>query len=65
MVENSIEKKYSDPLDFANAVFKDFERDGHRAGRLKEDICYRNMLFNKKLDVMNDEFDEFIAALVA
>ena len=65
MLENSIEKKFGEPLDMATKVFQDFETKDFKAKRLREDLCHRNVIFNKKLDVMNDEFDEFIAALVA
>ena len=65
MVESTIEQKHGEPLDFANEVFKAFEGKDFRSKRLREDLCHRNVLFNKKLDVMNDEFDELIAALVA
>ena len=65
MVENSISKIYGEPLEFANKVFENFETDDFRSRRLQEDLCHKNILFNKKLDVMNDEFDEYIGALVA
>ena len=65
MVEGSIDRKYGDPLDFAEEIFKPFEGENFKSKRLREDLCHRNVLFNKKLDVMNDEFDDHIAALVA
>ena len=65
MVENSIEKIYGEPLEFANKVFENFDTSSFRSKRLREDLCHKNILFNKKLDVMNDEFDEFVGALVA
>ena len=65
MVEHSIDKIYGEPLEFANRVFEGFETSDFKSKRLREDIVHRNILFNKKLDVMNDEFDEFIGALVA
>ena len=65
MVEHSIDKIYGEPLEFANKVFEGFETSDFKSKRLREDLCHRNILFNKKLDVMNDEFDEFIGALVA
>ena len=65
MVENAIGRAHGEPLEFADKVFEGIESRDFDVRPLREDLVYRNMVFSKKLDVMNDEFDEYIGALVA
>ena len=65
MVDNAIGRSHGEPLEFAHKVFEGIESKDFETRPLREDLVYRNMVFSKKLDVMNDEFDEYIGALVA
>ena len=65
MCEEVLSQKYGEPLDVAKAVFAEFETDEFKSGVLKTDMTAAHILFAKKLDVMNDEFDTHVGALVA
>ena len=58
-------KKYGEPYDVAANIFKDFETKDFRARKLRDDLTGARVMFHKKLDVMNEEFDTYVGALVA
>ena len=49
----------------AATIFKDFETKEFRARKLRDDLTGAKVMFHKKLDVMNEEFDTYIGAMVA
>ena len=65
MHEEVLSKKYGEPLDVATSIFKEFETKAYKAERLRDDLTGNQVLFAKKLDVMNEEFDTHIGAIVA
>ena len=65
MCDEVLEKKYGEPLDVATAVFAEFETKEYKSRKLREDMTGAHVLFAKKLDVMNEEFDTHMGALVA
>lgn len=58
-------KKYGEPLDVATHIFKEFETEDYKAKKLRDDLTAQKVFFAKKLDVMNEEFDSYVGALVA
>ena len=65
MWDEVLAKKYGEPIDVANAVFEEYEKDDYKSKILKVDMTGSKILFAKKLDVMNEEFDTYVGALVA
>ena len=65
ITDERLAKKYGEPYDVAANIFKEFETKDFRARRLKDDLTGAKVLFHKKLDVMNEEFDTYVGALVA
>lgn len=65
MCKEVIAKMYGEPLDIASAVFTEFEKPEYKSGHFKTDMTGAHILFAKKMDVMNDEFDAHMGALVA
>ena len=63
--DERLEKKYGEPYDVAANIFKDFETKDFRARRLRDDLTGQRVMFHKKLDVMNEEFDTYVGSLVA
>ena len=60
-----LEKKYGEPYDVAATIFKDFETKEFRSRKLRDDLTGARVMFHKKLDVMNEEFDAYVGAMVA
>jgi hypothetical protein len=52
-------------IDIANKVLEPLEKDHYKYEHISSDLIHKNMLFHKKLEVINMEFDDKIAALVA
>ena len=65
MLDENIGKKFGEPYDIAAEIFREFEGKPFRSKQLRHNLTAARVLFSKKLDVMNDEFDTFIGALVA
>lgn len=65
MAEEILSKHYGEPYDYASQIFKEFETKQYRSQRLRDDMTGASILFSKKLDVMNEEFDTYLGALVA
>ena len=60
-----IAKRYGEPLDVATTIFKDYQTKQFNVKRVKNNYVGQRVMFTKKLEVMNDEFDTYIGALVA
>jgi hypothetical protein len=65
LVDEKIENLLGDPLTIAQEMLAPFETPAFKSEKLVNDLYHKNVLFHKKLDVINSEFDEMIAALVA
>ena len=52
-------------MDVATTIFKEFETEDYKVPCVKDNLTGARVLFTKKLEVMNDEFDSYIGALVA
>ena len=65
MEDEHLAKHYGEPYDVAANIFKEFETKAYRARRLRDDLTGMKVLFAKKLDVMNEEFDTYIGAILA
>ena len=60
-----LSKQYGEPYDVAAEVFKEFETRPFRTRRLRDNMTGARVFFCKKLDVINEEFDTYVGALVA
>ena len=49
----------------ATNIFSEFETKDYKAPRVRDNITGARVLFTKKLEVMNEEFDTYIGALIA
>ena len=58
-------KKNGEPLDVATHIFSEFETKDYKAPRVRDNLTGARVMFTKKLEVMNEEFDTYIGALVA
>lgn len=65
MFEEVLSKKYGEPIDIAQHIFAEFETKDYKHKLLRNDLTAKNILFSKKLDVMNEEFDQLVGAMVA
>lgn len=65
IMDERLAKKYGEPYDVAATIFKDFETKDFRARKLRDNLTGGRVFFHKKLDVMNEEFDTYVGALVA
>ena len=65
MQDEILSKKQGEPYDVAKVIFKDFETKAYKSEKLSQDMTGAEVLFNKKLDVMNEEFDIHVGAMVA
>lgn len=65
MNTEQLEKNYGEPYDVAANIFKDFETKDFRSKKLRDEMCGKRVMFVKKLDVMNEEFDSYVGSLVA
>ena len=52
-------------MDVAENIFKEFETKAYDSDKLKINMTAKKLWFDRKLEVMNDEFDSYIGALVA
>lgn len=52
-------------MDVATNIFSEFETKDYKAPRVRDNITGARVLFTKKLEVMNEEFDTYIGALIA
>ena len=65
MQKEHVSKKNGEPLDVATNIFSEFETKIFKAPRVRDNITGKRVLFTKKLEVMNEEFDTYIGALIA
>ena len=65
MADEVMSKKYGEPIDVATHIFREFEAPAYKCRMLRDDMTGAEILYHKKLDVMNEEFDTYIGALVA
>ena len=57
MQNEHVSKKNGEPLDVATNIFSEFETKDYKAPRVRDNITGARVLFTKKLEVMNEEFD--------
>ena len=65
MADEVVGKKFGEPLDVATHIFREFETKAYKCKMLRDELTGADVLFHKKLNVMNEEFDTYIGALVA
>ena len=65
IVRDVIGQRYGDPYTVATNIFKDFETEEAKDPNLKHYITQLNTFANEKINVMNDEFNEYLAGLAA
>ena len=65
MVDEVIGQKYGDPYLVAKNIFKDFETEEMRDPKIKDFLTTLKVFANEKINVMNDEFNEYMAASTA
>ena len=58
-------KNYGEPYDVASTIFSKFETADFKPEKLRDDMTGKRIFFAKKLDVMNEEFDTYVGAMVA
>ena len=52
-------------MDAATSKFSHYEKKEYRSERLRTNLTGARVLFSRKLDIMNEEFDTYIGALLA
>ena len=65
MYDKVLSKKHGEPLDVAENIFKEYQTKEYDSDKLRINMTTKKLWFDRKLEVMNDEFDSYIGALVA
>jgi hypothetical protein len=64
-VAKKVDTKVGNAIDVANRVLEPLEKNHFKYDHISGDLIHKNILFHKKLEIINLEFDDKIAALVA